>query len=147
MPAAAPALRMRWPASRDGSDQASRSAVGGRERAQSSRAERAAAGMAKGRVALRGRSMVALVLVAFVLLASLVIWRRSAGIAGARELRELGQTKLQLEGDRARLARDIRAASSRERLMPVAEQRLGMRVPWDGQMIILERRAVGDTTP
>lgn len=91
--------------------------------------------------------MVALVLVAFVLLASLVIWRRSVGIAGAGELRELGQRKLQLEGDRARLARDIRAASSRERLVPIAEQRLGMRVPSDGQMIILERRSVGDTAP
>lgn len=91
--------------------------------------------------------MVALVLVAFVLLASLVIWRRSAGIAGASELRELGQTRLQLEGDRARLARDIRAASSREKLVPIAEQRLGMRVPSDGQMIILERRPGGDTAP
>ena len=103
--------------------------------------------MAKSRVALRGRSLVALVLVAFVLLASLVIWRRSVGIAGARELRELDQTRLQLEGDRARLARDIRAASSRERLVPVAEQRLGMRVPSDGQMIILERRPDGAATP
>lgn len=91
--------------------------------------------------------MVALVLVAFVLLASLVIWRRSAGITGARELRELGQTRLQLEGDRARLAGDIRAASSREKLVPIAEQRLGMRVPSDGQIIILERRPGGDTTP
>ncbi len=103
--------------------------------------------MAKGRVALRGRSMVALVLVALVLLASLVIWRRSVGIAGAQEMRELGQARLQLEGDRARLERDIRAASSREKLVPVAEQRLGMRVPPDGQMIILERRAVGAATP
>lgn len=91
--------------------------------------------------------MVALVLVAFVLLASLVIWRRSVGIAGARELRELGQRRLQLEGDRARLARDIRAASSREKLVPIVERRLGMRVPSDDQMIILERRAVGDTAP
>ena len=103
--------------------------------------------MAKSRVALRGRSMVALVLVALVLLASLVIWRRSVGIAGAREMRELGQTRLQLEGDRARLARDIRAASSREKLVPIAEQRLGMRVPSDGQMIILERRPGGTATP
>ena len=103
--------------------------------------------MAKSRVALRGRSMVALVLVALVLLASLVIWRRSVGIAGAREMRELGQTRLQLEGDRARLARDIRAASSREKLVPIAEQRLGMRVPSDGQMIILERRPGGAATP
>jgi len=91
--------------------------------------------------------MVALVLVAVVLLASLVIWRRSVGIAGAREMRELGQTRLQLEGDRARLARDIRAASSREKLVPIAEQRLGMRVPSDGQMIILERRPGGAATP
>ncbi len=103
--------------------------------------------MAKSRVALRGRSMVALVLVALVLLASLVIWRRSVGIAGAREMREIGQTRLQLEGDRARLARDIRAASSREKLVPIAEQRLGMRVPSDGQMIILERRPGGVATP
>jgi len=91
--------------------------------------------------------MVALVLVALVLLASLVIWRRSVGIAGAQEMRELGQTRLQLEGDRARLARDIRAASSREKLVPIAEQRLGMRVPSDGQMIILERRPGGAATP
>ncbi len=103
--------------------------------------------MAKSRVALRGRSMVALVLVALVLLASLVIWRRSVGIAGAQKMRELGQTRLQLEGDRARLARDIRAASSREKLVPIAEQRLGMRVPSDGQMIILERRPGGAATP
>ncbi|CAN5718099.1 hypothetical protein BH23GEM1_BH23GEM1_10340 [soil metagenome] len=103
--------------------------------------------MAKSRVALRGRSIVALALVAFVLLTSLVIWRRSVGIAGARQLRELGQTRLQLEGDRARLARDIRAASSRERLVPIAEQRLGMRVPSDGQMTILERGADGAATP
>ncbi|MGI9139813.1 MAG: hypothetical protein ACR2GJ_01745 [Gemmatimonadaceae bacterium] len=103
--------------------------------------------MAKSRVALRGRSMVALVLVAFVLLTSLVIWRRSVGISGARELRELGQMRLQLEGDRARLARDIRAASSRERLVPVAEQRLGMRVPSDDHMIILERRGDGAAAP
>jgi len=91
--------------------------------------------------------MVALVLVALVLLASLVIWRRSVGIAGAQQMRELGQTRLQLEGDRARLARDIRAASSREKLVPIAEQRLGMRVPSDGQMIILERRPGGAATP
>ncbi|HUR92859.1 MAG TPA: hypothetical protein VMY38_09335 [Gemmatimonadaceae bacterium] len=103
--------------------------------------------MAKSRVALRGRSLVALVLVAFVLLASLVIWRRSVGIAGAREMRELDQARLQLEGDRARLARDIRGASSREKLAPIAEQRLGMRVPSDGQMIILERRPDGAAAP
>lgn len=103
--------------------------------------------MAKSGVALRGRSLVALALVALVLLASLVIWRRSVGIAGARELRELGQTRLQLEGDRARLARDIRAASSRDKLVPTAEQRLGMRVPSEGQVIILERRRGGDTAP
>lgn len=103
--------------------------------------------MAKSRVALRGRSVVALVLVAFVLLTSLVIWRRSVGISAASELRELGQMRLQLEGDRARLARDIRAASGRERLVPIAEQRLGMRVPSDGQMIILDRRADGAAAP
>ncbi len=103
--------------------------------------------MAKSRVGLRGRSVVALVLAAFVVLASLVIWRRSIGIASSRDLRELDQQRVQLEGDRARLARDVRAASSRERLAPVVEQRLGMRVPSDGQVIILERRAGGAAPP
>jgi len=100
--------------------------------------------MAKRRVAPRGRVIAALVLAGFVLVSGSVIWRRSAGIAQASSLREMERVRLQLEGDRARLARDLREATSRARLGPIAEQRLGMRVPSDRQLVIL-LRSPGET--
>ena len=92
--------------------------------------------MAKRRVAGRGRRVVAGLLVAFVLVASVVIWRRSHGIEQARALRDLERQQRQLEAERARLERDIRLASSRSRLVPVAE-RLGMRMPLDSEIVSL----------
>jgi hypothetical protein len=61
------------------------------------------------------------------------------GIAQTRSIRQLDRERLQLEGDRARLARDLREATSRARLGMVAERRLGMRIPSDRQVIILRR--------
>ncbi|HEU4565548.1 MAG TPA: hypothetical protein VFS05_12890, partial [Gemmatimonadaceae bacterium] len=66
--------------------------------------------MAKRRVKLKGRSIIALVLVAFLLVAVAVVWRRTVGIAGARELDQLAQRRLQLEAERGRLLADIREA-------------------------------------
>ncbi|GAC1683261.1 MAG: hypothetical protein NVS9B3_01090 [Gemmatimonadaceae bacterium] len=74
---------------------------------------------------------------------SLVIWRRSAGIAHSRELRELDRRRQQLDGQRAALEADIRQASSRSRLGPLAEQQFNMHVPFDSQFIILPRPARG----
>ena len=87
----------------------------------------------------RGRPIVALVLVGFVLLATGVIWRRSFGIAQSRELRELDKQRLELEAQKARLEAEIRDLSSRAKLAPIAEQRLNMHVPNDSQVIILPR--------
>jgi cell division protein FtsL len=95
--------------------------------------------MAKRRVAPRGRVIAVLVLAGFVLVSASVIWRRSVGIEQARSLRELDRVRLQLEGDRARLARDLREATSRARLGAIAERRLGMQVPSDRQVVILLR--------
>jgi cell division protein FtsL len=95
--------------------------------------------MAKRRVKGRGRPIVALVLVGFVLVATGVIWRRSFGIAQSRELRELDKQRLELEAQKARLEGEIRELSSRARLAPIAEQRLNMHVPNDSQVIILPR--------
>ena len=95
--------------------------------------------MAKRRVTGRGRSVVALALLGFVLVSTVVIWRRSAGIVQARELRELERTRRELLAERARLERDIRDASSRARLVPLAERRLGMRIPNDSEIVFLER--------
>lgn len=94
--------------------------------------------MAKGRrVAPAGRSLVALGLGAFLLLATGVIARRSYGVAQARRFAALETRERQLVERGAQLRRDILEGSSRVRLMPVAEQRLGMRIPPDSQVIYL----------
>jgi cell division protein FtsL len=85
----------------------------------------------------RGRSIVALFLVGFVLVAVGVIWRRTYGVAQSRALRELDRRRLDLVAQRTRLESDIRDLSSRARLAPIAEQRLKMHVPNDSQVVIL----------
>ncbi len=101
--------------------------------------------MAKRRVSGRGRSVAALLLLGFVLASVVVIWRRSAGIEQARALRELERRRVELLAERARLERDIRDASSRARLVPIAERRLGMHVPLDHEIVHLPRPR--DTRP
>lgn len=88
---------------------------------------------------MRGRAVVALLLVGFVLVAAGVIWRRSIGTARAREQQRLEQERVALEAERAKLTRDIRDASSRAKLARVAEERLNMHVPSDSQVIFLKR--------
>ncbi len=90
---------------------------------------------------MRGRAVVALVLVGFVVVATGVIWRRSYGIARAREQRALEQQRAALEAERAKLEGDIRDASSRARLARLAEERLNMHIPSDSQVIRLQRPA------
>lgn len=87
---------------------------------------------------MRGRSLVALVLLGFVLVATGVIWRRSLGLARAREERALEQRRAALDAERAKLEGDIRDASSRARLARIAEERLQMRIPNDSQVIYLD---------
>ncbi len=96
--------------------------------------------MAKARVTPpQGRSLVALALAGFVVLATGVIARRSYGIAQAREIRALEADRQRLEARRTQLQADIRDASSRLKLQPIAEHRLGMKVPADAQVILLPR--------
>ncbi len=97
---------------------------------------------------MRGRSVVALVLVGFVLVATGVIWRRSFGNVRAREQQRLDQQRVALEAERAKLEGDIRDASSRASLAKLAEERLHMHIPSDSLVIYLQRpankRAKGD---
>jgi cell division protein FtsL len=95
----------------------------------------------RGRSSRRGRGWVAvgLGLLVFLLVASAVVWRRSRGIAMARELRVLAQRRAQLVAERAALQSEVRIATSRARIGPVAEQRLGMRVPADTQVVFVAR--------
>jgi cell division protein FtsL len=95
---------------------------------------------------MRGRSMVFLGLLGFVLVATGVIWRRSIGLAQARELRALQQRRAALDAQQAALEGAIRDASSRARLARTAEDRLGMRVPPESLVIRLPR-PTRDTVP
>lgn len=96
--------------------------------------------MAKGDVKkMRGRALIALGLVGFVLVAMGVIWRRSVGVSQAQAIKQLEQDRADLEARRAALEADIRDATSRTRLGRIAEDRLGMHVPSDTQVITLPR--------
>lgn len=86
-----------------------------------------------------GRGRLALVLLGFLLIASGVILRRTWGIAGATQLRQLEQNRAALVAERLRLESEVRAAASRSTLQPIAEQRLQMHVPSDSQVIIITR--------
>ena len=88
---------------------------------------------------MRGRAIIFLGLFGFVVVATGVIWRRSTGLAQARELRELRQRRDALAAQQAALAGAIRDASSRARLARIAEERLGMRVPPESLVIRLPR--------
>lgn len=90
---------------------------------------------------MRGRSIVALALLGFVLVATGVIWRRSTGVARAREESVLEQRRAALLAERAKLEGDIRDESSRAKLGRIAEERLHMHIPNDSQVILITRPA------
>lgn len=69
-----------------------------------------------------------------------VIARRTFGINQARALRDLERQRDAVDASRVKLEAEIRDASSRARLVPIAEQRLHMYVPADSQVIILRRQ-------
>ena len=106
-------------------------------------AKRAVAGRKGGRVTRRrGRSVVALTLFGFVLVATGVIWRRTFGISQSRMLQRLERQRSDLHAEREQLKREIRDAASRDRLTATAEQRLRLRMPSDSQVIVIERKDI-----
>jgi len=102
--------------------------------------------VAKSGVGLRGRSLVGLVLGAFLLIAMSIVWRRTIGISQSERLAILDAKRATLESERARIDAEIRDASSRQNLGTTVERRLGMHVPTDKQVVILPR-ARQDETP
>src|SRR5262249_1391141 len=97
--------------------------------------------MAKRRVGRGGRrrSLIALVLVGFVVVTSGVVARRVRGVAEQRRILDLERKREALDAERTKLESAIRDASSRARLQPVAEQRLNMDIPKPEQQVILSR--------
>lgn len=94
--------------------------------------------MATRTVVGRGRTRIVLLMLAFLVISGGVILRRTVGIAAATELRELEARRTAMINEKLRLEGMIRAASSRGRLLPVAE-RLNLHVPGDSQVISIPR--------
>jgi len=82
---------------------------------------------------------VGLTLGAFVLVALAIVWRRTIGISESERLTALDAKRVTLEGERARLESEIRDASAIGTLGAAVEHRLGMHVPTDKQVVILQR--------
>jgi hypothetical protein len=95
--------------------------------------------MAKRGVKWRGRSVVAVTLLAFLGVTTAIVWRRSIGHTEALELQKLSRRMIELQAERAKLQTELVSATSRSRLGPLVEQRLGMRVPADSQIVDLPR--------
>ena len=89
------------------------------------------------RTKLKGRSLVALGLLAFVCVTSLVIWRRSVGVSTAKAMREATALKRSLTTDRLTLERNLRDAQSRREVVAEAERRLGLHVASDSQVRVI----------
>jgi cell division protein FtsL len=68
---------------------------------------------------------------------SLVVWRQSRALETLRALDELRTDRAVLEAERSALARRIQILESRSRVVSVAGERLGMRVPSSGEIVIL----------
>lgn len=83
---------------------------------------------------------IVVLMLAFLVITGGVILRRTFGIAAAAELRELDAKRAATINEKLRLEGEIRAASSRARLLPLAE-RLDLRVPADSQVISISRTA------
>ncbi len=94
----------------------------------------------------RGRWIVTGALLGFVLVSAAVIARRSFGYREGLELTALQRRKANLESERVRLDQEIRNASSRSRLLPVAE-RLGMHMPSEAQIVVLDGSKRDSATP
>lgn len=93
---------------------------------------------------LKGRAWVAIGLGVFVVVASLAVWRRSVGVATARDMRRLSDRQRALIAEKTTLDRDIRNAMARSRVIGEAERRLGLHVATDAQTRILSDSLFAD---
>ena len=85
---------------------------------------------------LKGRHWLMLWLVLMLGVLVAITARQTAGFRTARRLRELREERLALESRRAELERRIRAASSRQVLVPLAERTLGLHEPADSEFVL-----------
>ncbi|HEX2092465.1 MAG TPA: hypothetical protein VHG28_08685 [Longimicrobiaceae bacterium] len=98
----------------------------------------------------RGRGILRLAAPLLLLLGSLslVVWRQAQGVTLHREIRDLEGERAITEAERLELATRIQALQSRARVVRVARERLGMRLPADSEVVLvpLLREATGGAT-
>lgn len=99
------------------------------------------ASRARKRTPLKGRSVVAISLTLLVMVALIVVWRRSIGVAGAREMRDLNRERAALLSQKTTLETQLEVATSRPRIILAAERRLGLHVATESQT-----RVIADST-
>lgn len=86
---------------------------------------------------LKGRSLVAIGLLAFVAVTSLVIWRRSVGYATAKAMQQANAEKRALESEKTTLGNQLRDARSRRFVVAEAERRLGLHVATESETRVI----------
>jgi len=97
-----------------------------------------------GRGPLKGRAWFTIGLGVFLVVASLVVWRRGVGAETARDLRRLSDRQRALMAEKTTLDRDIRSAMARSRVIAEAERRLGLHVATDAQTRMLSDSMLAD---
>ena len=85
------------------------------------------------RAPLKGRALIAVGLLAFLVMSSVVVWRRSVGVSTAGAIRIAKFEKRSLETERKTLQGNIELAKTRPRIVGEAQRRLGLHVPSDSQ--------------
>lgn len=97
-------------------------------------------------MALRGRHWFFIWLVVACAALWLVIWRQTDSFRTARALNDVREQRTVLEGQRANLEARIRAAQSREQLIPRAA-RLGLRAARDSEIFRITAPPQSPATP
>ena len=85
------------------------------------------------------RSLIAIGLVSFVIVAFIVVWRRSLGVENSRQIARMERQIRELETERKTLQNRIREASSYSRVVAEAGRRLNMRMPDDSHIRYFDR--------
>ncbi len=89
-----------------------------------------------------GRVFLTVLAVAALLAAlSLVTWRQARALDALRDLDAVERELSLVEAERAELHRRIQTLESRGRVVPLARERLDMRTPSAGEIILLEGAA------
>jgi hypothetical protein len=93
---------------------------------------------------LKGRAWIAIGLGVFLVVTSIVVWRRGEGHSTVREMGRLASRQRALISEKTTLDRDIRSAMSRSRVIGEAERRLGLHVATDAQTRMLSDSMLAD---